>query len=462
MANPPASLSVAGVREATRRTEAACAWLEANYLAAMAQAERLHSRGQGNGAADPMNNDSKRSKRSKKTAEERLKTLNDAPELGGALSDGEISPDHLDAIAAGTKDADDDTLEDLFSNGGADLADEAKSTTPDDLQKRLKERVAAKQNDDGEIRVAGQRARQKLNRWTDKATFAGCGYYRFDEVTAAAMNEIIDAEIAALRTASRAGGRDHPMRGKSKDWLAAEALKNIVLGTALSRAGRGVKYQINVHVDLETLLRGLHDRSVHTTQSGQLVPVETIRRLACEAGIAPVVLNGASVALDVGRSKHLATAAQRSALAAMYGGCAVPGCAVDFDQCEIHHIVEWASQHGPTDLDNLIPLCRIAGGHHHAAHEGHWTFTLESGTRRLTIHRADGTLHSTSVPPGQHHDPKPKHHAGEAPARASTPDAGHPDGSDPVPCSNGTLGPSEPESPGNGQGKRGPPGAWAA
>lgn len=37
--------------------------------------------------------------------------------------------------------------------------------------------------------------------------------------------------------------------------------------------------------------------------------------------------------------------------------CPVPGCRVSADLSEIHHIVAW-SQGGPTNLDNLVPLCR--------------------------------------------------------------------------------------------------------
>ncbi|MSZ99743.1 MAG: hypothetical protein F2581_04045, partial [Actinobacteria bacterium] len=56
-------------------------------------------------------------------------------------------------------------------------------------------------------------------------------------------------------------------------------------------------------------------------------------------------------------------------------------CEVIFDHCNIHHIEYWENG-GPTDLNNMVPLC---SQHHHAAHEGGWKLTLNPETRKLTI-----------------------------------------------------------------------------
>jgi hypothetical protein len=105
-----------------------------------------------------------------------------------------------------------------------------------------------------------------------------------------------------------------------------------------------------VHVDLETLTNGLSESSTHRTSLGADLPVETIRRIACDANIIPLVLNGAGMPLDIGRSQRLASAAQRRALEAVHNTCAFDGCAVAFHACQIHHI---DAPHGwQTDLDN--------------------------------------------------------------------------------------------------------------
>ncbi|MEI2809487.1 MAG: DUF222 domain-containing protein [Nocardioides sp.] len=50
------------------------------------------------------------------------------------------------------------------------------------------------------------------------------------------------------------------------------------------------------------------------------------RRIACNAGILPAILNGQSLPLDLGRSKRLFTEAQRTALATRHATCAADGC----------------------------------------------------------------------------------------------------------------------------------------
>jgi hypothetical protein len=87
------------------------------------------------------------------------------------------------------------------------------------------------------------------------------------------------------------------------------------------------------------------------------------RRLACTAGIIPMVLGGDSMPLDLGREKRLFTRYQRIALAHTHHGCAAKGCDRSPDWVEIHHDNPWRSG-GATDLDNAIPLCPT---HHHMA-----------------------------------------------------------------------------------------------
>jgi 5-methylcytosine-specific restriction endonuclease McrA len=47
----------------------------------------------------------------------------------------------------------------------------------------------------------------------------------------------------------------------------------------------------------------------------------------------------------------------------------------------IHHI-DYRENGGPTDLDNLIPLC---SKHHHKAHEGGWKLSHDPNSRQLTV-----------------------------------------------------------------------------
>ena len=138
---------------------------------------------------------------------------------------------------------------------------------------------------------------------------------------------------------------------------------------------------VSLLVDLQTMRTGLHATSVCETSTGVALPPATVRRLACDANILPIIMNGPSQPLDLGRSQRLASRPQRRALRAAHRTCVVPGCTVPFESCRIHHVRWWTRDHGPSDIDNLLTLCE---NHHHLVHEGGWILTLDH-QRRATL-----------------------------------------------------------------------------
>ena len=212
-------------------------------------------------------------------------------------------------------------------------------------------------------------------------------------LTRIALDPEADAKLSAALDAAVAAERAQPeVAERTFEQLQADAL--VVLVTRSGVGGEWRVPEISVLVDLDTLRTGLHDHSVCETADGQPVPPDTVRRMACDADLVPVVVDGAGRALDVGRSRRVATHAQRVALRAMYATCAHPGCTVRFDGCQIHHVTEW-SFGGATDLANLLPLC---SRHHHAVHEGGWQLRLRPD-RSIELHRSDGSLafHGSTV-----------------------------------------------------------------
>ncbi len=135
--------------------------------------------------------------------------------------------------------------------------------------------------------------------------------------------------------------------------------------------------EVLVKIDLDALLTGL---GVAGLDTGVAITAGEARRLACNAGLIPAVLDGDSRPLDLGRSHRLHNRTQRRALALVHDTCAVAGCQRPFAWCEIHHPQLW-SRGGRTDLGNGLPLC---GHHHRRAHDtsfdlrrrsdGEWAF----------------------------------------------------------------------------------------
>jgi len=195
----------------------------------------------------------------------------------------------------------------------------------------------------------------------------------------------IRAEVAALK-------HNDAHRHLRHDQLQAVALVNLITGQkALSR----VPAEVAIHVGLDSITGVPDAPKFGEYVDGSPVPVETIRRHACDANIIPIVLAGDGMPLDVGRAQRLATKDQRHALRSMYRTCAVGDCNTGFDRCEMHHSLEWTAHQGPTDLKYLFPVC---SHHHHRLHEGRWQTQLDSSSRELTVTYPDGTLHSRSRP----------------------------------------------------------------
>jgi hypothetical protein len=121
----------------------------------------------------------------------------------------------------------------------------------------------------------------------------------------------------------------------------------------------------------------------------------TARRIACEAGILPVVMNGTSEVLDLGRAKRLASIPQRKALLAKWCTCAFDGCTIPVQWTKAHHLDPWQPG-GSTDLDVLIPLCER---HHHLVHEGRWQIIRDANG--YTFIAPDGTPHGPVRPNGR-------------------------------------------------------------
>ncbi len=141
----------------------------------------------------------------------------------------------------------------------------------------------------------------------------------------------------------------------------------------------GVAATLVVTVGHRQLVDGLGSAALDT---GGVISAGEARRLACEAGILPAVLGGASQVLDLGRRRRFHTEPQRRALALRDGGCTAEGCDWPPGMCHAHHDVPW-SRGGPTDLTHGRLLCPR---HHARAHDPAYTMQRR-GDGTVTFHR---------------------------------------------------------------------------
>jgi hypothetical protein len=138
-------------------------------------------------------------------------------------------------------------------------------------------------------------------------------------------------------------------------------------------------------VSSETLRSGI---GVAPAELGGVGPIhpETARRIACDSVRTVVTVapsDGDSVwmprtpavPLSVGRATRTIPAHIRTALVLRDQGCRFPGCDRPPAWTDGHHIIHW-SDGGPTELENLVSLCRP---HHREVHEQGWRIHIADG-----------------------------------------------------------------------------------
>ncbi|MCB1282741.1 MAG: DUF222 domain-containing protein, partial [Microthrixaceae bacterium] len=141
---------------------------------------------------------------------------------------------------------------------------------------------------------------------------------------------------------------------------------------------------VNVLIDIDTLVtQKLRPDSVATLLDGTPLTPEVVSMLA-KAGTLQLLWHQKGVPLKLGTEHRFASPAQRKMLRFHYGGCAVPGCG-QTRFLHYHHVTPYPD--GPTDIDNLLPLCSF---HHRRIHSGHLHAAIVDG--RAEFRDQTGTL----------------------------------------------------------------------
>ncbi|GAA1583366.1 HNH endonuclease signature motif containing protein [Kribbella sancticallisti] len=161
---------------------------------------------------------------------------------------------------------------------------------------------------------------------------------------------------------------------RSRDKRQADALTTVL--TAAAGSGDTGHTRIKPHITVTigyADLKGLATNGVGDLVFGDGLSAAAVRRLACDAGVLPIVLGSESQPLDVGMEERFVTSALRTALNARDKGCVV--CGAPPIHCDAHHLVHWVDG-GPTAIDNLALFCK---GHHIDVHSGHWKVSITNG-----------------------------------------------------------------------------------
>ncbi len=159
--------------------------------------------------------------------------------------------------------------------------------------------------------------------------------------------------------------------------MAKAYLQGGATDSTASSASTADRCQVVIHVD-EAALHGGVGRAD--------APLETVKRLACDASVVVVTEDERGTPLSVGRKQRVVSTPIRRALLARDRHCTFPGChRTRF--VEAHHVHHWADG-GETNVDNLVLLCSY---HHQLLHEGGYRIRRDHQGDYYFV-RADGRV----------------------------------------------------------------------
>ncbi len=179
------------------------------------------------------------------------------------------------------------------------------------------------------------------------------------------INDETDRQYRAAVRSHEATGLPIPTRGILRARAVVELLRR---GASANPSSAKPATEAVLPVMTDGMGRPTGVRSI----DGGDVDAVTAAMLFCDANLQPVVLDPSGDPLHLGRSTRFFTPVQRQALLLRDGGCIFPGCEAPAQWCDAHHELPW-EERGCTDIDNGALLCR----RHHGLVHGHDPWRIE-------------------------------------------------------------------------------------
>ena len=183
-------------------------------------------------------------------------------------------------------------------------------------------------------------------------------------------NKAGQAHAAGKTAADKTDQSDDPSQAQAENQHSnaffarqADALVAVARGYLSGNGGekraKSGNYQVVVNVDAAALQDkgGMSD-----------LPVESVRRIACDADMVEVTRDAKGNLLNLGRKHRVVSPQLKRALLARDKCCTYPSCSHE-QYLEAHHVMHWADG-GETSLANATMLC---SQHHRLLHEGGFT-----------------------------------------------------------------------------------------
>ncbi|GAA5173466.1 HNH endonuclease signature motif containing protein [Pseudonocardia eucalypti] len=250
----------------------------------------------------------------------------------------------------------------MWSGAEAQLAEWATTCRPDELR-RLGTQLLTTLDQDGPTPEDEKPQLNELHLYRRRDGGGGRVKGQLDTATFTALSLALEGH----RTSG--DDEDKSLPERDADALGALCVQALNDGDLPTQGGE------RPHLTVVIQEKDLRERMRGATLGLGWATAAQIRQLACDCSVLPVVLDGDSMVVDVGRIRRTVDRYQRRAIAARDRGCAFRGCGKKPRHCEIHHLIPWAHG-GRTDLNNLVMLC---WAHHRMIHHAGWEIRIHNG-----------------------------------------------------------------------------------
>ncbi|NDG66800.1 MAG: HNH endonuclease [Actinobacteria bacterium] len=331
-----AMLNTEGLRRALKKLSEVQAWVDSFHVQLTRRLQEISAVSQAVLPEQVLTSASGMTRSDARRELQRVEVLNEFPQLESALQVGAVSSAHIDIVARNMNSWSSEERAHI-SQQSEWLANVAAHSTPDNFSRAMKQAVIRLSSHNELERLEQQRRKTWLRHWVDRDSGMVCMHGEFDPESGLSfvgkLQQVVD-RLFHERTPSTCP--DGEARARHLNALGLIALVHQATD-GINHVSPHQRAEISVVIDYRTLIQ------------------------------------------------------QRQALEAMHPTCAIPQCQVPVGQCQPHHLTFWNSG-GPTDLNNLIPLCAT---HHRCVHEGGWKLSLNTETRQVVV-RQPG---SNTLPP---------------------------------------------------------------
>ena len=208
--------------------------------------------------------------------------------------------------------------------------------------------------------------------------------------------EKVATALESISAAGRTAGDTRTRAQRGGDALVQ--LADLALASGQLPVLRTVKPHVVVTVRAEDLLDPATGPAAARTGTGASLSAARARMVACDSTVRRLVFSPDGLPLDVGRAQRVVPPHIRAAVEFRDQHCVFAGCEAPRWFCDVHHLLGWAADDGPTSVDNSGLLCER---HHTKVHHG---FRIERDDtappdRRWRTYRPDGTEIVVHPPP---------------------------------------------------------------